>query len=393
LTLWLVVVAAALPAILVRPFRRWLSSMSGAIWILSALTVLSLLGVTIGQNLPPEVYQARYGPTAGSLLVRSGLTGVFGSWYFLFLVSVLAVSLIACSAGRLRKVALANTGPKVARAGTLIVHVALIVILTAGVVTGVFGFRYVAPPYLGAGDEMVVVEGDFTIRVNAASTEFTEEGQVSEYYSDVTVLDGGREVLSQRIEVNRPLIYGGVGLYQHEMHPSPTSLDKAVLGVRVRTPEGEGPLHTYLVPFREEFAVPDTDITLKVLEFLSDFTYDIERRTAELASNRHRNPAVLVQLAESGRVLDDLWLFADSPTHQTFEGMPCRVFLLDYVPDFSDGRTRFEISRQPGTPLLFAGFLAMSLGLAMIFWTRAPEQKLRGEDRSDAKGGTDGNDG
>lgn len=393
MTLWLVVVAAALPAILVRPFRRWLSSMAGAIWILSALTVLSLLGVMIGQNLPPEAYQTRYGATAGGLLVRSGLTDVFGSWYFLLLVSVLGVSLIACSAGRLRKIALARTGPRVARAGLLVVHVALVVVLAAGVVTGVFGFRYVAPPYLGAGDEMVVVEGDFTIRVDAASTEFSEDGHVSEYYSDVTVLDAGREVLSQRIEVNHPLVYGGVGLYQHEMHPSPTLLDKAVLGVRVNAPEGEGPLCTYLVPFREEFAVPGTDITLKVLEFLSDFTYDIERRTAELASNRHRNPAVLVQLAQSGRVLDDLWLFADSPAHQTFEGMPCRVFLLDYVPDFSDGRTRFEVSRQPGTPLLFAGFLAMSLGLAMIFWTRAPAERPRDEERSHAKGGPDGNDG
>lgn len=374
MTLWLVVAAAVLPAVFIKPVRAWLSSMSGAVWILSGLAVLSLMGAVVGQNLPDAVYLERHGATVGTLLLRSGLTDVFESWYFLLLVSVLAVSLIACSAGRLRKMVAAPRGPRVSRLGTLIVHISLVVIMAAGLVTGVFGFRYVAPPYLGAGDEMVVAEGGFTVRVDAASTEFTEEGLTSEYYSDVVIIEGGTVVASQRIEVNHPLVHGGIGLYQHEMHPSATIIDEAILGLAVRTPDGDLPLRRVTVPFRKEFPVPDTDITLKVLEFLSDFTYDIERRTAELASNRHRNPAVLVQVAEGGVVLDDVWLFADSPAHQSYDGLPCRLYLLDYVPDFDDGITRFEVSYQPGTPLLFAGFLAMSIGLAMLFWTRRPNE-------------------
>ncbi len=46
------------------------------------------------------------------------------------------------------------------------------------------------------------------------------------------------------------------------------------------------------------------------------------------------------------------------------------LFFLDYIPDFDRGLTRFEFTRQPGTPLLFFGFAALSLGLCLVFWTR-----------------------
>ena len=370
MALWLVLVAVALPALLHRGFRRWLSSMTGAVWILAAVAVLSVLGVMIGQNLPEEAYVERYGSALGSFVVRSGLSDVFTSWYFLLFVSALAVSLVSCSASRLLRLARAGGKGRAPRVGLLLLHVSLVVILAGGLITAVAGFRYAPPVYLAAGESMDVDEGGFTVRVDAAVTEFTEDGMVSEYYSDVTVIEDGREVLKHRIEVNDPLIHNGVGLYQHEMLPSATSVKKVVLGVTVRTDEGEQPLRSYVLPFNEEYTLPGTDISLKVLEFLSDFTYDIERRTAELTSVQHRNPAVLVQISQAGSVIDQRWVFADVQTHRDDEGLPCRIYLFDYLPDFDHGLTRLEISRQPGTPLLFIGFIAMSLGMFMVFWRR-----------------------
>jgi cytochrome c biogenesis protein ResB len=369
-TIWLVLLVAVLPVLFFRGFRRWIASMSGAVWILVAVTVLSLMGVLIGQNLPAEAYLERYGTWLGTFVVGSGLSSVFTSWYFLLLVSVLAVSLFACSLGRLRRQALARGGRDPRRAGALILHVSLVIVLAGGLVTAVFGYRYPANVYLGAGDSMDVPEGGFSVRVDAATTEFTPDGNmVSEYFSNVTVIDEGREVAAHRVEVNHPLIYKGVGVYQHEMLPSATSLDQVVLGVSMCTEAGDGPLRQLVLPYNEDFAIPGTDVSLKVLEFLADFTYDIERRTAELVSVRHRNPAVLVQVSQAGSVVADRWVFADVQTHRSDEGLPCRIFLLDYVPDFENGLTRFEISRQPGTPLLYVGFAAMSVGLILTFWT------------------------
>jgi len=370
LTLWLLVAAVVVPAVFLKRFRRWLSSMTGAVWILVALTVMSLLGVMIGQNLPPDAYADRYGQALGSFVYRSGLSDIFTSWYFLLFAAVLAASLVACSFGRLRKLAAARGAGRASRVGSLLLHVSMVVILAGGVVTAVFGFRYPAPVYLSAGDEMEVTEGGFTIRVDAASTVFTDEGVIADYFSDVVVIEDGEEILSHHIEVNSPLVYNGVGLYQHEMLPSATSVLEVMFGIIVLTEDGELPLTTIAVPFNEDFQLPGTDITLKVLEFLADFTYDIESRTASLVSLSHRNPAVLVRISEAGGVLADRWIFADVQTHRNDVGLPCRLFLFDYLPDYDRGLTRFELSRQPGTPLLFIGFAAMSLGLCLTFWTR-----------------------
>jgi len=370
LTLWFLLAAVVLAAAFLKGFRKWLSSMSGAVWILVALAAMSLLGVMIGQNLPPEAYTERYGDALGGIVYRVGLGDIFTSWYFLGLAAVLAVSLLACSAGRLWKLARVGGHGRLSRAGSLLLHVALVVILAGGVVTAVFGFRYPAPIYLWEGQEMVVTEGGFTVRVDAAGTEYSSEGVVSEYYSDVTVIENGEEVRSQRIEVNHPLVHNGVGLYQHEMLPSATSVREVLFGIVMVTEEGDSPVTSVAVPFHEEYTLPGTDVSLEVLEFLADFTYDIQTRTASLASLRHRNPAVKVRVSEAGEFVADRWVFADTQAHRDDSNLPCRVFLFDYLPDFDKGITRFELSRQPGTPLLFIGFAAMSLGLMLTFWTR-----------------------
>lgn len=373
--IWLVLLAAVLPLIFFRGYRRWMSSMSGAVWILVVVAVLSLIGVLIGQNLPPQAYLDRYGDFLGSLIMRVGLSDIFSSWYFLLFVSVLAVSLIACSVGRLRRqVAARKGGRRVRSVGSLLLHASLVAILAGGVITAVLGYRYPGNVYLGAGDSMEIPEAGFTVRVDKASTVFSPEGMVSEYFSDVTVIEDGREVDTHHIEVNHPLVHRGVGVYQYEMLPSATSLEQVVLGISMRTPGGDGPLRQLVLPYNEESAIPGTDVSLKVLEFLADFTYDIERRTAELVSVRHRNPAVLVQVSEADSVVAKRWVFADVQTHRDDTGLPYRVFLLDYVPDFENGLTRFEISRQPGTPLVYLGFAAMSLGLVLTFWTRGGRQ-------------------
>ena len=196
MALWLLV-AAVIPAVFLKGYRRWLSSMSGAVWILVVLAILSLLGVMIGQGLPADAYTERYGQVFGTFVYRSGLAEIFTSWYFLLFAAVLAVSLLACSFGRLGRLALARGRGRLSRVGSLLLHVSMVIILAGGVVTAVFGFRYPAPVYLSAGDEMEVEEGGFSIRVDEARTEFTPEGMVAEYdktdHSAREVTKGRRE--------------------------------------------------------------------------------------------------------------------------------------------------------------------------------------------------------
>lgn len=362
---------AAIVALSARPIRAWLSRTRTAVAVLAIVAVLAAIGVFVGQNLPPEAYAERYGRALGPLLVRSGLTSVFTSWYFLLATSVFALSILACTFGRIRRLVRARRG-RLARLGSLVTHLALVLIIAGGIVTALGGFRRPADRYVAAGGEIAVPEGGFTIRVDEARTEFTDDGRVSEYVSAVTVIEDGSEVATHRIEVNHPLVHRGIGVYQYEMLPAAESVDEVVLAVICEDETGQERIHELAVPFGEEVGVPGTELSLKAVEFLSHFSYDIERGTAELVSIRHENPAVLVQVSEAGRVLAERWGFVNFQGHESGADLPCRFLLLNYAPDFERGLTRFEFTRQPGTPLLYLGLGALSLGLVLTFWTRAP---------------------
>ena len=122
----------------------------------------------------------------------------------------------------------------------------------------------------------------------------------------------------------------------------------------------------------ETVEIEGTDLSLKVLEFLADFTYDIETGTAGLASIGHDNQAILVELRDAGELVAERWFFMGFAGHRDDSDLPCRIFFMDYIPDFDNGLTRFEYARQPGTPLLFAGLGILSLGLCLTLWTRRP---------------------
>lgn len=369
------VVAAAPIVLVVLPgFRRWLASMRTGIRLLALVAGVSVLGVLVGQGLPADAYVARYGHAVGTFLVISGIADIFRTPYFGVLLELLALSIIVCSLGRIRRLFRAPERGLAASAGSLLSHLSIVVILAGGLLSAVTGFRYAPPIYLAAGESLTVSEGGFTVRVDAARTEFSGSGVVSEYVSDVTVLEGGRELRSERVEVNRPLVHRGIGVYQYEMLPSATSVREVVIGVLPSGAEGRTAPAEWRGPIGREIAVAGTDLSLKVLEFLGDFTYDIENRTAALKSVRHANPAVLVQVTRAGRVIGERWLFPALRGHPD-DDIPYRLALLDYAPDFENGLTRFEISRQPGTHLLYAGFAALSLGLCLIFWTRVPSAR------------------
>lgn len=361
---------AAVVALSIRPVRGWLSRTDTAVAVLAITGVLAAIGVFVGQNLPPEAYAERYGQVFGAFLVRAGLTSVFASWYFLLAIAVLALSILSCTFGRIVRLVRARRR-RIAAIGSFVIHLGLVVIIAGGVVTALAGFRRPADRYVSAGGEIEVPGGGFALRVDEARTEFTDEGAVSEYVSVVTVIEDGREIATKRIEVNHPLVHNGIGVYQYEMLPAAESVVELTLGVACREEGGGESLHELVLPFREEVEVPGTAVALKAVAFLSDFTYDIERGTAELASVVHENPAVLVQVSEGGAVLGERWAFLGVRSHDTGPDLPCRFFLLSYRPDYERALTRFEFTRQPGTPLLYVGFGALSLGLVFVFWTRA----------------------
>jgi hypothetical protein len=364
-----VFVATGVAALAVPVLRERLSSMKTGIALLALVSAFAVAGVLIGQDLPADAYVERFGAAWAGLITGSGLASVFRSWFFLLSVWVLTLSILSCSFRRIARL-VRGRGPKLTSIGSLVIHLSLVVVLVGGVLMATIGFRRADSRFLRAGETTEVPEGGFALRVDEARTEFASSGMISEYVSVVTVLEDGREVETRRIEVNHPLTVNGVGIYQYEMLPSPDSVNAVLLGVVLNDPDRAVEPFELEVPYREGTPIPGTNLTVKALEFYSDFTYDIDTGTAGLASIWHDNPAVLVQVSASGEVVFERWLFPGTRGHDDDADLPCRLFFLDYDPDFENGLTRFEYSRQPGTPVLFAGLAALSLGLCAVFWTR-----------------------
>ena len=242
---------------------RLLSPRRLVIYLALIIGGISLLGLVIPQNESAAYYEAHYQPWLAKSLNILSLYDVYGAWYFISAIALLALCLLACTVRSLLRVvaafrrgeapvppaesttrceeiasAEAFTGVKArlkrlpfkwhyakgvlygrrrpyAAVGEVLFNVGLLLILVGGLLR-VFGHSEeififeghgaVLPPYFGQGLE---VRAD---RIDAAVDANT--GDVLEYRTTVRVLDSGKEVALQDVEANRPLHYGGVGIYQ-----------------------------------------------------------------------------------------------------------------------------------------------------------------------------------
>ncbi|MBP2684972.1 MAG: cytochrome biosis protein ResB, partial [Deltaproteobacteria bacterium] len=107
------------------------------------------------------------------------------------------------------------------RFGVYVTHLSIVIIFIGAIVGNVAGFKgYVNIPE-GEAITKVPVRGGtliqdlgFTVRCNAFSLETYPSGQPKAYKSDLSVIEGGREVARKTIVVNDPLQYKGIWFYQ-----------------------------------------------------------------------------------------------------------------------------------------------------------------------------------
>ncbi|RJO64847.1 MAG: cytochrome c biogenesis protein ResB [Myxococcales bacterium] len=104
-----------------------------------------------------------------------------------------------------------------------VVHSGLLVIIIGGLVSAAFGFEgYMEIPegrardfvFKKLGSDYIRTPIGFTVRCDTFEFQRFSGGMVKDYVSNLTVVDGGQEMLKKRIEVNDPLSYGGFNFYQ-----------------------------------------------------------------------------------------------------------------------------------------------------------------------------------
>lgn len=260
------------------------------------VTLLTLIAATvlIGAWCPQESavgFQKvidMFGEKNALQLSRYGITDIFHSAWFLILIGMLTVNMIACSMQRVfpkvrllkqpfsfftgKEIAklpfnmeltlpgtpdlalanlerslrrhgytvrrqadsLAGDWGKFARLAATVTHIGLLTLLAGVTITSWTGFSGFKPIPLHATMSFASSEHsklwigklpDWKVYVDGTRREDYPTGEPKQWYSNLVVIDaGGREVKRQEISVNNPLSYAGVDIYQ-----SSWGLDKVVV--------------------------------------------------------------------------------------------------------------------------------------------------------------------
>lgn len=401
-------------------FVRFFASVKVAIALIIILTIVSIVGTLIPQGRAPEEYFLRYGQLA-NLFIKLQLTKLYSSFWYLTLLFLFALNLIICTFLRLKpkikkilrpqldfkasdliglknsqKLALnasletvysnlqstlrsfhykikekkdENSLALIARKKTTgyfgadVVHLAILLFLSGGLISGLFSFR--TDLALHEGEAVSVPKSNFAARLDAFITEFYPNGQVKDWKSTITIIEEGQEALTKTIEVNHPLNYKNFMFYQSAYG---WDWDKAELEIILRSENGPDQGKIIKVKTGEKIII-DESLTIHVLRFLPDFVLDENKRPFS-RSNEPNNPAAFVEVARKGEKTFSGWLFARFPDFGRMhpdKGSPLSLELKNYS---ASQYSVIHISRDPGTGFIWAGCFLIMLGLVLTFyWT------------------------
>ncbi len=394
-----------------------LTSIKLAIGLIIALTLISVIGTLIPQNQNPFVYIERFGLAGAQLIQFFQFDRLYSSWYFIGLLVLLVINTLSCALKRFRvswelvrkpielrsahEVAQLPTNAKIetsesglealkrllerrryrvqqegaqltahkhlwGRLGVDLLHVSLLIVLIGGIVGGLLGFEDFQVAH--KGQTFNVARGGFAVRVDDLwTTSYTDSAQTKDWFSKLTVIEDGKEVLTKTIEVNEPLTYKGISLYQASFGTD--WLGGAQLTLRVERAQGDGttlPLGEFTAKVGEEFTIDDEGRKVKISAFYPDFMIGEDRRPAN-RSGRLNNPAVFLEVFKGEQREFSTWSFAQFPEfqHEFTKENQYRFFVAGMTaPEF----TGLQIAANPGIPLIYTGFILMMLGLFMNFY-------------------------
>jgi len=250
-----------------------------------------------------------------------------------------------------------------------VVHASLLIIFAGAIIDGTHGYRgYMS---LRAGMSTDAVEPltqpgarrqlDFTVRCDAAGMDAYPDGSPRQYWSQLTMLEHGREVTRKKIYVNDPLTYKGVRFFQASYAPSATPR-KLVMEASWLGNGGEKHQKLTLVP-GVPMLLDDQGATVELADFIPDYVLQGNQITSR--SDEPRKPAIHLQVTRPSSQATHAWVLAKSPelNPPNDTGISFR-----YVSVEMDAMTGLQVAREPGQWLIWAGCLLLTAGLMMALY-------------------------
>ena len=407
---------------------RTVASIQTGVVLLILVVILSAVGTVILQRpvTDADEMQNAYSPQALRILDAVGLTDVFHSWWFLGLVLLVSLSIVAASVDRFpnswryfsrpykypdesfrralrpqksipiadeesglvaAQRALHSIGFKpervvredhfgifaerhrISELAVYIVHASLLLIFCGTIIDGIWGWR--ASINLNEGQTSNVVElhdGStrtlpFSIRCESAGQENYKDGSPKKWWSKLAIVENGRDVTKKEIVVNDPLLYHGVRFYQSSYGPN-GKVDKLALVAVPMSPSPTAQKQEIGLAV-DESASLDADTTVRFAEFFPD--YAVRDGQVYLKSRELDNPAAhLILTTKSAGVSKDfdIW-FPEIEGVSDNSKSPWQFHATDLKMGHFTG---LQVSHEPGQWGVWSGVVLMGIGLAFVFY-------------------------
>lgn len=237
------------------------------------------------------------------------------------------------------------------RFGVYVTHLSIVIIFIGAILGNVRGFKsYVNIPdgkevsHLDARGGKEHIDLPFSVRNNRFWMETYPNGQPRKYASDLSIIEGSREVLRKTITVNDPLQYKGIWFYQSSYGEAETTAK-----VSVRRPDGSSLNALSLAP--DEPTPIDGYGTIRGVNYDQNF--------------QGRGPALQIVVEKAGKSTSTFWLSQQMPDLDrqrkdtlifSFGGLDSKMF------------TGLQVAKDPGVNIVWLGCALMVIGITLAFF-------------------------
>jgi cytochrome c biogenesis protein len=403
---------------------RTIASIQTGVVLLILVVILAAAGTVVLQRpaTDPDEMQNAYSPQVLRFLDALGLTDVFHAWWFIGLLVLVSVTIIAASIDRFpnswryfsrpykypdesfrrsvrpqKSLAIADeeTGlvaaeralhemgfkpervvrqnnfgifaerHRISELAVYIVHASLLLIFFGTVVDGLWGWRGYLSLNEGQTSNLIDIHDGstrtlpFSIRCDGAGQENYQDGSPKKWWSKLAVVQDGRDVQKKEIVVNDPLLYSGVRFYQAS-YGSNGKVDKFSL---IATPSnGSGEKQEIGLTVNDSVPL-DADTTVRFAEFFPD--YAVRDGQVYKKSNYLENPAahLVVTSKKAGKDFD-VWF---PPIEDVADNSKAPYQFQ--ATDLKLGHyTGLQVSHEPGQWAVWSGVVLIGIGLACVFY-------------------------